>query len=344
MPIKVRIPLKAIICNGLLSIFTIASLLFILELMLRADIIKNDFRGQSISTGETINPKYKILILGDSFGKSLKDNLSAALAPYKVKLLNTSIPGMGPFEYLTEMKTWAVRFKPDITLLFYYAGNDLSNVQYNRQNRSDLKSRVFSFLRSAFHDLYIYRFYQKKVESLMPRAFDYEKFRKTGIGPEMIELVKNNKVNPWLLEASYVNKNYLVDNILIESEGNIKAWEKVKALLKEVKKTADKVNSEFVIVIIPATVQVNKSKYAFYESLKLNVDERMLLSDRPQALLKDFCGEQDIMCLDLLPYFKAAKVRELYLENDDHLNEAGRGFAAKLTVDFLLEKTRLNEK
>ncbi len=84
--------------------------------------------------------------------------------PYKAKVLNTATGGMGPFDYLTEMRTKGISFKPDIVLLFYYVGNDLADVQYNRQNLTNLKNRLKNFLRPLFKKLYIYNFYiEKKI-------------------------------------------------------------------------------------------------------------------------------------------------------------------------------------
>ena len=332
---------KKIIFCTLLFIFSIAIFLTALELALRSGIIKNRLYNRLACEKELTSPRFKILVMGDSFGYIILDFLSRELKPYKAKILNTADSGMGPFEYAAEMKARGIVFKPDIAVLLYYTGNDLTDVQYNTQNKADFKNRAFNFIRPIIYRLYIYHFYMEERNSLFPKLFDYKKFSKNGIDARMVSLAKSGQVNPWLLELSLKDEDYLLENILIQTEDSIRAWDRTKVLLGQIQALCNKLNSEFVIVIFPSTVQVNKSHYAFYRDLKFNIDETMASSDKPQRLLKEFCEEKKILCLDLLPYFKAEPGKELYTENDDHLNEIGNILSARIIKDFLIKNTNL---
>lgn len=332
---------KSLIFCLLAVIFSAAFFLTIIEAALRAGIVKNQLRDQLAYAREKTNSKHKILIIGDSFAYIIQDLLSRELIPYNAKVLNTAAPGMGPFEYAAEMKARGMIFKPDITVLFYYTGNDLTDIQYDIEEKDSFKNRITNFIRPLSYNLYLYHFYKEKKNVLFPKMFDYSKFSKNGIDRGMVSLAKAQKVNPWLLELSLKDKDYLLENILIESEDSIRAWDRTKELLGQIQALCNKLNSEFVIVIFPSTVQVNKSHYAFYKSLMFNIDDSMTLSNRPQALLRDFCEEKKIHCLDLLPYFKAEPGKELYTENDDHLNEIGNTLSARIIKDFLIENTNL---
>src|SRR5215510_8588080 len=103
-----------------------------LELILRQGLIANPQYDRLQILGKQSHAKYRLLILGDSFitGRSVAGRLLARdLAAYKVAVLNEATGGTGPFEYLEELKAMAPKFKPDIVLLSYYTGSDLTDVQ-----------------------------------------------------------------------------------------------------------------------------------------------------------------------------------------------------------------------
>ena len=333
------VSLRKILILFLIFISSIGVSLVILEAALSFGIIKTRFHDRLAVSGELSNPKCKIFILGDSFACCIHHFLLSQLSPYRVSVLNAATSGAGPFEYAMDMKTQGINFKPDVTILFYYVGNDLTGVQ------SELKkSGVYGNLKRNFiKRLHLYRLYKETKNTLFPKAFNYKKFSAYGIKSESIALAKSGKLNPWLLEASVKDKDYLADNILIETKDSMIAWEKTKELLCEIKELCNKINSQFVIIIFPSTVQVDRSHYVFYKNLGFNIDERMLFSDKPQRLLKDFCNDNNIAYLDLLAHFKREGQTDLYSENDDHLNKIGNAFSTKIITNFLLKNTILGD-
>ena len=130
-----------------LFLFLTIVLLFgvIFECVLRLGTIENPRYEHMQIQGKQDRAKHKLLILGDSFmvkqakvkfdllGKSLAQNLGT----YDIAVFNAATSGTGPFEYLAEMKQVGVDFKPDIVLLSYYIGNDLTNIQNNPQFNPD---------------------------------------------------------------------------------------------------------------------------------------------------------------------------------------------------------------
>jgi hypothetical protein len=99
---------------------------------LRVGIVENPRFDRRQLQGKVNHHTYKLLVIGDSFflPKSLLGTLlSRDLGSYDVAVLNAATSGTGPFEYLEEMKTVGTEFKPDVVLLSYYVGNDLTNVQ-----------------------------------------------------------------------------------------------------------------------------------------------------------------------------------------------------------------------
>ena len=258
-------------------------------------------------------------------------------------MLNAAISGTGPFEYLAEMRAVGMSFKPDVVLLSYYVGNDLTNVQNHPQFNPkktgiSIDSRTS---RSYGRSLYLYHYVLRNLRGLRLRfrPFDYEKAKATGISPELIEDAKKLRINPWLLNLALQEKNHLLDNVLMETPENMKSWEKIKQLLAEIHDICSSLQSQLILVIFPASIQVNDSHFEFYKKLTFNLDRRTLESTKPQRLLMEFCADRYIACLDLLPAFKSWKNEEFYRDKDDHLNEKGNHVAGQLILDFFMRST-----
>lgn len=338
--------LKELIINICCSIFSLLLCFASFELLLRAGIIPTRFYKIVKPDGENTDPKFKILILGDSFftrHASIYRLLVNDLKPYKISLLNGSESGNGPFEYLTSMKVLSAKFKPDVVLLSYYVGNDLSDVQYNNQYSDSLIQKTTNLFRPFSRGLYAYHFFKEKEHILLPHHFDYKKMGKY-FPAEIIERAKKSEINIWLLEKSMENTNYYLDNLLMNSDKNMNAWQKVKDILSEINTISNRIDSKLIIVIFPATLQVNKSHFEFVKRLNFKTDERTLSLDKPQTHLIEFCRKSRIECLDLLPYFRAHKDKEFYLEDDDHLNELGNLSSEKIVLDFIKKNLQLENK
>ncbi|MDD5454639.1 MAG: hypothetical protein PHW62_03980 [Candidatus Ratteibacteria bacterium] len=322
------------------------------ELILRFGLIKTDLYKEMLCDGKRENPKYKILILGDSFiadwhsRDSLYELLAEDLKTSGIKILNTARAGMGPIDYSIQMKTKGVSFKPEVVLLFYYVGNDLTDVQYNSglynlYKSCRFKDRTRKLLEFLRNKLYIYGFLKEKRDLMIVRFFDYDAVKKCAIDPELIALGKEGKINIWLLYISCRHKNYLLDNILMETEENMQAWEKAKGLLDDINSLCQRINSKLFIIIMPRSIQIDTSHFSFFEKCGFALDYRTLSSDKPQKLLESFCEERGVPYLDLLPHFKAQQGMQFYKINDDHLNVDGNKFSENLIFDFIMRNSEI---
>jgi hypothetical protein len=186
-------------------------------------------------------------------------------------------------------------------------------------------------------NLYLYHFLVQHFRRWRLRfhAFDYVRAERAGVAPDLLEDAKKLRINPWLVNLGVEEKNNLLDNLLLETEDNMRAWDKIRQLLSEIHELSTDLRSRLMIVIFPASIQVNDSHFEFYKKLTFNLDQRTLSSSRAQNLLLQFCAERSIPCLDMLPVFRARKQREFYREKDDHLNESGSQLARELILDFL---------
>jgi hypothetical protein len=312
-----------------------------LESVLRLGWIKNRRHDHLRVMGEQENPDTRLMILGDSFlrrGSILIRSLNKRLERCKVAVLNTSVGGYGPFEYLEELKTTGSRFKPDIVLLGYYVGNDLTNVQNNRKfNPTSFRLKFKNIFRPFVRKFYIYHYYYEKKQVIPTRLFNYKRLKASGIPTNLIEEAKTYRINPWLLLHAQHEKNYLLDNILMETQENMRAWEKVKDLLDSIHDLCNRMGAAFLVAIFPRSVQVSDMNFEFFKSLNFNLDERTLKADKPQRLLKTFCDERKIPCLDFLPLFRQRSDQVLFRIKDEHFNDRGDSLVAELILDFTLK-------
>ena len=334
------------VCSSLISILVFAAGL---ELILRQGLIANPQYDRLHIQGTQSHARQKLLILGDSFitGRSVAGRLLARdLAAYNVAVLNEATGGTGPFEYLEELKAMAPKFKPDIVLLSYYTGNDLTDVQNHprfdagapRDQRTGRAINTYSS-RPYLRDFYVYHYLLPPILTVRSRLLNYREMEAAGIPADLIEDAKVFKINPWLLAVALYDKNYFLNNILMETDANMRAWEKAKRLLAEIDEICKRQQAQLVLVIFPASVQVNESHFEFFKRLKFKMDLRTLESAKPQTLLREFCGAKNIPCLNLLPAFKARRSEEFFVAKDTHLNDAGNRLAAKLILEFLLKNT-----
>ena len=290
-----------------------------------------------IRDGPAQNPKQKILILGDSFlthwetGYSLYELLVKDLVPEGVSLLDTAEGGFGPIDYLTQLKAYGPSYHPDTILLFYYVGNDLTSVQYHGAVWNWLKIN----LKPLVTRLHLFYFIEDEREQWFHSHLTYQKVQKQGIDEETFRLAKKRQINPWLLDLSRERKSFILDNVLMERPENRQAWETIKGLLREINQFSRKLHSRLILIIIPQTVQINSSHFLFYKKLGFDVDERTLGSEKPQALLNEFCRKENMECLDLLPFFREQREKEFFRENDDHFNREGSQLSEQLLLDYL---------
>jgi hypothetical protein len=116
----------------LLSAGAVAVSLAAVELLLRWNIIPNDYYDRHRIFGDSRQQGPFLLILGDSFmapnGPLVATYLFPRLAAHGVRIRNTATSGSGPLRYLENLRAEGPRYRPDVVLVSYYVGNDLLDV------------------------------------------------------------------------------------------------------------------------------------------------------------------------------------------------------------------------
>lgn len=356
-----------------------------MEFALRKEIIiKNRFTTDRVNSDKIIPLKrvnkdtFRILILGDSFAQSIGHDyislLRKDLPEYidrNSEIINMAFGGMGPYEYLQQLKFRGQYFFPDLVLVNYYVGNDLTDVEYKMkvyESRSFLgkklkgfkkllkeKSYLYNYLFSLYCTFYLRRnqlkhcldengIYKRTQETRINDAFSLNKelinSRLCSIGNNYIIKARERKIDPHIVRLAVVDPLYLKRNLLIEGKDELAAWLEVKETLLEIKSICKKINSDMLIVITPHCLQVGAENYNFLQGLKFSIDEKMLSGNRPQRLLIDFCNANDIAYIDLLPVFLEAKksYRTLFLQENEHMNRKAHLVTEGVFLKYLSDK------
>lgn len=305
-------------------------------------------------------------------GTDIGDLLYRDLAPAGVGLRNTAMSGTGPVQYLASLRREGARHRPDVVLLSYYVGNDLFDVGCQSEleerlapptspalwKRSYLVQFVDAFLRRRFpgrvflqslertrsvspahalelprrSDIQVAGVFLPVRRPLALQAVDYERMKRAGIPQEAIDSAKAGALNPWVVSMGAYHPDYYRDVLLMGSECAQRAWADVRHVLGLILDEAAALGAEVLPVIFPHSFQVSTAHYALYRSWKINVDDEMLESHRPQELLTAFYRARGLEPLDLLPGFRAAG-EPLYWERDEHLNLRGQELAARLITE-----------
>jgi hypothetical protein len=282
---------------------------------------------------EAAEPR-RILVLGDSFLASwqmerhLRVDLAAWAAQHDVGILNMAQHGAGPRQYLNSMRKTPEIFRPELVLLFYYVGNDLTDAQLKRAQDPDSNAG-------------------DGCTSPRTTSFDWGAMRDHGIDPELVEKARDTiengaaagePFNPWMLRLAMRAPSHLLDNLLVESPCSRIAWLETWMILTKAIALARSWDAQIWIVAIPAAAQLDPGRLDLYRRATFLVDDRLVGSTRPQELLAAMCREQEVGFLDLMPRVAAhGDPASLYWRLDPHFNEAGHRVVFEVVREQILD-------
>ena len=268
---------------------------------------------KSDSSGPTV------LLLGDSFiGESegtyamrirgLVDNMGG-------ELVNAGVSGMGPEHYLRQASIFAEAVSPDLVLVNYYVGNDLTDTIYFR--RTWIRQRILSHL-SVFYFGHVLRETVGRAQT---------RFRVARVNLLFDEEEVRSVSSPLLFEAAKSIPNFMHDNLLVESPEAQDVWSRNQEVLNGISELARRYDAAILIVIIPAHLQVSDQQLETMRKVGFRVDSSLVGTRVPQDLLSEFCGQQKLDCVDLLPAFLESRELKTYLPMDIHWSDEGHRLA-----------------
>lgn len=285
----------------------------------------------------------RVLALGDSitwgagvgydetFTALLEGTLRAA-AP-GAEVINVGVPGWGPHEEFHLLKVYGIKLQPDLVLLDFFVGNDIQNERWEDTNLARIlvvagQSYYVHSNGNRVHDLlgldrwFLYHDLNYLIKVGAGRLRRAGEPREGG--------TPAGETAPLVSRAHYVKAIRERDDIYLKADSPLfqEHWRRTLATLAEIRDYLKSRNVPLVLVLIPDHVQLDRELQREFLSV-IGAAPEQYDFEKPQRLLRDWCANNGVRLLDLLPVFQAdADPRRFYFTNDYHLTAAGHQMAA----------------
>lgn len=283
-----------------------------------------------------IAKRYKIAVVGDSFvfGAGVEENETfehllglSLMKSHDVGVYNLGMSGLYPYQYLqTIEEMWPV-VRPDMIIIVYNFGNDITC-----ERKSIISEYFFPNLRFVLRRWLFEYLNQNEIEKLIETMNISESFK---------DLMRNGMINPYL-----ARKVYYFPNMTKEYQQQITWFEgcnENKEILQDIENTVAEKNAKLLIVLIPNKYQVSNVSWKVQESFGLQFDNALLTDRKLQDSFLVFCHENEISCLDLLPYLKQSNEEPSFII-DGHFNRVGHMITATAIASYLEEHNLISEE
>lgn len=288
---------------------------------------------QSVSAGKPVGT-FRILGLGDGFGSAggttanyhyvLADILRRDGAP-TIQMINLSLTQYQPRHELAILR-FAMGNSPDLVLHGFYVGNDFSlfgEDMYTyrgiwikrRPGHSPYRPRHFLIRGWIFNALTVLQEEQERRREEI-----------TGLVEEVGGASKSHYLKLQFTRMNRWGKRGTV---------NVDRMKTIFPVLDAIRSAIEEGGARYVMIIHADHTQVDEQlRREVINTFEVNEEEYDF--DLPQKVLMSYCVDRGIMCLDLLPAFRATATRgDLYLLRGTHYNEAGNKLAAANISQFL---------
>lgn len=286
----------------------------------------------------------RIALLGDSFTFGmitdqekifpylLEQKLNKELKSKKRKyeVLNFGVIGYTTDQQYLQLREKVLQFSPDIVAVMFFAGNDATEMRAHKWIMD--KDGKLLKMKDIYHII-------TQDNQLRRKRTPYS------LSTPFLTLVKERgRVLLAKLGLSVSQPLLLWSNFLPVTHryGDRKIFEyfnKVKSMLKEIKKIDDESRIKTLITIIPTDFQTNLKYLLKYPGAPITGQQLINpnLGTRPQKIINEFVEKQSIEVLDLLPIFKPVTGDLYFTKDDPHFTPAGHQKTAEALFQRLVE-------
>jgi len=301
----------------------------------------------------------RVVAMGDSFtwGAGVSyDEVFVTLLEQRLRQLqsnsevvNLGVPAWGPHEELHLLKTYGIRFRPDLVMLNFFIGNDIQN---KRGDTLDLPK----ILVVAGQSYYVDSNGNWAHDTIGPsRWFLYHNLNYLiRVGPGRVQqLAKRSDVvgsrvdvPPVVSRSNYLRGIYESSDIYLRESSPYfeQHWTRTKSTLLAMRDFLRENKIPLLIVLIPAPIQLDPVLQSEYLA-SVGAEAKQYDFQKPSRLLRLWCEENEVPVVDLLPAFEAAgDPNEHYFQNDIHWNEAGHKVAADAIAPVLESRLKFKRE
>lgn len=267
-------------------------------------------------------PNGNVLVFGDSFSGFPKGYVEQLRQAYpNTNFINCSVAGTGIRQHALFFDKRVETFKPQKILYQFYVGNDLLDIQ------RDLNPSKLGYLKSYYHFL--------SDQFLVLKYINYKLagFKSKPIKP--INSTAQTTYNPRIKKQFLANSNYLNETINL----NGKQKEKFKTWVNTYHSFKANKGIETHFLILPHCVQV--SNHYAQKFFALGAPQMSNSNTSNYPLIDEFnlvCKPCEI--LNPLSFFREKeKEKQLFYDNDPHLNQHGQ----EVLAQYLINKKLFDE-
>jgi len=280
-----------------------------------------------------------ILVLGDSFtfgtGLWAKDTFPELLEGQirsqfgpEWHVWNGGVIGTTVDDYYLRLKKYDALLHPKIVVVDTFVGNDVTELRrhtWKKDSKGDL-------IRVTDDEVYVNA--KSQLESLdRPKPaslfWDFLKARFSILYYKFATAPKK----PTLTWPVFLPSDHPATDPRLP-----KFWDRYFTALDLIRNYCDENGIKLLISINPMDTQVSKSYWKKYTPLLF--DDEAFKADRPQKRILEYCDQNKVECLDLLPQFRENKQRdELYFlaKADPHFDKAGHRLVSDILFSRLAE-------
>jgi lysophospholipase L1-like esterase len=281
----------------------------------------------------------RILVFGDSFAEgwgvkseeAVSEQLQKCLQSDRtdsIEVINFGVAGYGTDQELLLYEKLGKLYEPDVVVVLFY-GNDLWNNASKRGIGAERGYKPFFRPQSNGH------LALGGVPVVKTRYWDEARYRDASLGTRLSRYLHENwhlyvLVNKALQpEIAPAQQSQYYDGLYghdVDRQWQ-PVWELTGMLLEKFAAAVQSRGGEFIVVYVPAIVQIEEEDWQAKRTLHGLVDEYDL--QKPNAHLTHFSQRYNLDYVDLYPVFKErGKDQVLYLR-DSHWNAAGHELAAQ---------------
>jgi hypothetical protein len=277
---------------------------------------------------------YRIALLGDEHSEAMQVPLDASwwsliaprleqcgVAPGKrIEVLNFGVTGYGTAQEAVLLETDAMRYRPDLVLVQFSAGNDVQN---NSFALAEEKDRPF-FLRDARGALHIDGSFNAGPRFVARSQISHELARKLGDHSRAFQLASMIPEGA-LMPRAHAAPGYQGALLAPPRDAQWEeAWEVTEGLLGQMRDYAKRNGAKFALVVVPDAIQVTPDAMR-RESAQARLGVHDLFY--PDRRVETFARRSGILAVTLGPEMLAEK-KPLYFRS--LWNEEGSRVAAGL--------------
>lgn len=297
---------------------------------------------------------FRILVLGDSFTaalqvpeqetfpKLLETHLQQQFPATKIEVINAGVVGYGTDNALAYYTHEGYRYHPDLVLLAFFTGNDLTdNIWYSLY---DLDDGELTPVKSISPQQATPQQSGSHVNQL--RSFLYNNSRLYSVSIELVTLSAVQKlpaladllVSAGLVEITRPIVNY--GNIYAFRYLPEEAWLKSEALILKLRQEVEANGSRLAVAILPDETDVDPDRrQEIQQAYGQLIADKIEPGPPPATQLAQRLHRHDILTIELLDALRTRHQQgeRLFYRYDGHWTPAGHRAAAQTIFEGLME-------